>query len=315
MTPPLGRGAGIRVETNGWRDEVFPLTPIRFSSSRSYWRPGKRSATPPPFLRILTWNVDFMAPNARERLLCILAYIRSTVLASPLSCPDPCCILLQEIAFGIFPILLQHDWVRKNFQIVPSSPQHWPAGATYGNVTLISKAIPVLSARSLVFGNSLMGRNALMVDVQLRDRHATRMVVLRIANTHLESLPQGTLARPAQLCAIRTSFRDAGVHAGVAAGDMNAIAPSDAWVHVRAELQDAFRGAEFCSEGFTWGFQPPSRFPPGRLDKILYTYEVRGGGSLQVNDLQTIGAGLRTGRGQWTSDHFGLVTTVSFVTW
>lgn len=71
----------------------------------------------------------------------------------------------------------------------------------------------------------------------------------------------------------------------------------------------AWKRGETDSAGYTWGYQPRSQFPLGRLDKILYTpLEM-----LEVEEPRRIGVGLRTEEGQWASDHFGLTTVVRVV--
>jgi tyrosyl-DNA phosphodiesterase 2 len=108
---------------------------------------------------------------------------------------------------------------------------------------------------------------------------------------------------------------------GIVGGDMNAIAPSDealaeengladAWERTRRERgrgkgRGRGRGGEE-EDGTTWGYQPRSRFPPGRLDKILYTER----DGLEVRDVRRLGVGLRMPGGAWVSDHYGLVCKV-----
>jgi tyrosyl-DNA phosphodiesterase 2 len=66
-------------------------------------------------------------------------------------------------------------------------------------------------------------------------------------------------------------------------------------------------------EGMTWGYQPPGEFPPGRLDKILYTesdaFEMKGirrlGIEVKMSTLE--------GRLNWVSDHYGLLCRVEVV--
>jgi tyrosyl-DNA phosphodiesterase 2 len=80
---------------------------------------------------------------------------------------------------------------------------------------------------------------------------------------------------------------------------MNAISPSDvglseqlglsdAWINRagKADQGDGSVRQEDEELGHTWGYQPPSVFPPGRLDKILFI------GDLKVDDVQRVGVGL-----------------------
>ncbi|KAI0342858.1 hypothetical protein BDW22DRAFT_1429000 [Trametopsis cervina] len=283
---------------------------------------------PKTAVKILTWNVDFMAPNPRTRLSTVLEHIQVDVFgcSSDEEQPDPCCILLQEVNPEAFPEILENEWVRQHFCVVPVRPDDWPDGH-YGNVTLVTRTIAVLSAQLLQFGNSLMGRHALVVDLRLdAPKHGTSKasesstsdeeterrsltaptVTVRVANVHLESLPMGTSMRPGQLSAAADMVRADGVHAGLIAGDMNAIAPEDAVIHEQAGLIDAWTGGEDEEDALTWGHQPPMEFPPGRLDRMFYTPN----GRCAVVEPERVGVGLQTIEGQWASDHCGLVTTL-----
>ncbi|CCM03981.1 uncharacterized protein FIBRA_06137 [Fibroporia radiculosa] len=336
-------------ETLVVQDDLKPLIPHHFAKGSwlptSDWRPvppdksHPAGSSLPSSLRLLSWNVDFMAPNQSDRLRCALSHIRSHLSSASTSTsgrtsdtseaqsvtaegtePVPCCILLQEISGGAFPALLSDKWVRRYFTVVPNSVTEWPT-RTYGVATLISRSIPVLKAQSLAFSNSRMGRNALLVDVRLsvspsslgnspdgETNERSRTHVLRIGNVHLESLPQGTPMRPSQLMATGKMLRAEDVNGGIVGGDMNPIDPIDAAIHQNAGLEDAYRGAEENENSFTWGYQPPSGYPARRMDKIFYTAQE--GCRMQVDEPERIGVGLRTAQGQWVSDHYGLLTTV-----
>lgn len=229
--------------------------------------------------------------------------------------PSPCVILLQEIHPASLPAILEHPWVRAHFLVTPVKTSAWP-GRDYGNVTLVSRTIPVVSAQMLTFWNSAMGRHAVFVDLRMRtstrsgprsrSRSRTREATVRIANVHLESLPFGALARPVQLAAAAEMLRAEGVYAGLVCGDMNAIQEEDRNIHVEAGLVDAWTEGDEAKDGFTWGYQPACQFSPGRLDKILYTSNDR----CKVDKPRRIGAGLKLESGRWVSDHYGLVTRV-----
>lgn len=192
---------------------------------------------------------------------------------------EPCCILLQEVSLNALDFLLSIDWVLNDFLIIPAGSVQWPRGAQYGNVTLISKNIPFVAGQWLNFADSSMGRNA-----------------LRIANTHLESLPENALIRAAQLSYIAEKLRRPTVHGGVVAGDMNAICPNDQVIHRQAGLVDAHPGPE-NERSFTWGYQPRTAFPPGRLDRMYFTPQRMSWDSVQlkVDEPSRIGMGLQAG--------------------
>lgn len=275
-----------------------------------------------------------MAVNAALRLNTILEHIKSKVpKRADGKKPVPCCILLQEVATDAFSALLHHAWVREHFQVVPTSPSGWPAGASYGVVTLVSRTLRIAQTQSLEFGSSFMGRSALMVDILMNpdswrengervsvasrsdDASSTgaeempdqEVVTVRVANTHLESLPVGAVARPVQLAGIAELLREA--DCGVVCGDMNAIGPSDNDIHIRAGLEDAWTRGDKDAVGYTWGYQPRCEYPVGRLDKVLYTP----GEGLEVEEPQRVGVGLKTAGGQWASDHYGLTAVVKVV--
>ncbi|KZT12661.1 uncharacterized protein LAESUDRAFT_689359 [Laetiporus sulphureus 93-53] len=318
-------------------DRIWPVAPYYFKQASRYfkqsgWQPAREdhgssmeSLNAPTSLRLLTWNVNFFQPNAEERLSCALAHISRHLSIPPDSTteipvgtptPFPCCILLQEISVKMFSALLSYKWIREHFFIIPGHPEDWPS-SKYGTVTLVSHSVPLLDAQSLEFGNSITGRTALLVDV-LVGRSDTRAeyggsahetsapAVLRIGNLHLESMSQGSSKRPAQLEAAGRLLRNPSVVAGILAGDMNSISPSDADIHRLAGLEDAYEGGEDDVLGHTWGYQSERRSKRSRLDKIFYTANT----PIWIEDPQRVGVGLKTKRGQWVSDHYGLITTV-----
>ncbi len=281
-------------------DTIRDLRVKAFSPDDARWTTKYDArAQPVPHLRIVSWNVDFMANNTAGRMTCILDHLKKTVLTRD---PHPAVILLQELDAASFAALLAHRWVRDHFAVTPPNTRRWQH--SYGLATLVSRRARVEGSQLLQFHQTVMGRAALLVDVVLQAPGSSERFVVRIANTHLESLPVGERARPAQLCAIADILREPGIHAGVVGGDMNMIGPADQFIHAAAGLHDAGRDGP---EADTWGYQPPSRFPPGRLDRIFYTPCA----DLVVEPVKVVGKGLKTKRGQWASDHYGLQTTIA----
>ena len=218
--------------------------------------------------------------------------------------------------------------------VVPGSPEEgWPQGAWYGygTVTLVARSMMLTASVCIHFGGSEMGRNALVTDVLLAGAEPNARV-MRIINTHLESLPAGAQRRVVQLGMIAQLLRWGGTESvvvgGIVCGDMNAIVPSDAMLPEQNGLLDAWEeqrrwdrrvGSEGEDEdededgdgdGVTWGYQPRSEFPPGRLDKILYTDN----DAFEVKDIRKLAIGLGTptpeGRIDWVSDHYALLCQV-----
>jgi len=277
----------------------------------------------PTSLTLVTWNVDFSNPHVIPRLTAALGYLEEQLTGGKGGKPPPCLILLQEIRDGAFDTLLAHPWVREWFMVAPGHPREgWPQDARYGTVTLIARSVKLTASTCVHFEESWMDRNALVTDVLLGGAEPGARV-LRVINTHLESLPVGTPRRVVQLKAIAELLgqgkTEPGGVGGIVGGDMNAIAPSDATLPEQNGLLDAWeekrrregQGLEDKDEdGMTWGYQPPCQYPPGRLDKILYTesdaFEVRYVRKLGINERVS----LPEGRGEWVSDHYGLLCQV-----
>ena len=204
-----------------------------------------------------------------------------------------------------FHMLLAHLWLREWFKVVPASPEAgWPRGVNYGTITLVHA--PLANSVCVHYDDSNMGRDALVTDnimVGAAAEHSAPRI-LRVINTHLESLPVGTPRRITQMGVIaRLLKEDARILGGIACGDMNAIVPSDASLPEQNGLSDACEyhkrdGEE--EEGAT--YQPVTRYPPGRLDKILYTES----DAFDVRDVRRIAVGLKMPGGGWVSDHYGL---------
>jgi len=205
--------------------------------------------------------------------------------------------------------------VQQYFIVAPGRADEWPIGASYGNVTLTSRTVPVSGVYSLEY-ESFMHRNALIVDLKLGIPPNTlrrtaptkpRFITLRVANTHLESLTPGAKLRIEQLGQVAEVLKEEELLGGIVCGDMNAISPSDIGLTVKAGLLDAWKEGKDEEDAFTWGYQPPCGFSPGRLDKILFA---PGTGGYAVDQPERVGLALKTEKGLWVSDHFGLTTTV-----
>ena len=293
-------------------DPVVSIQAKRFSSGSSKWNFAPQAVYDnilPTSLSIITWNIDFATPEADRRLTAALDYLRYHVFPEHRGGRPPnCLILLQEINIGAFNTLLAHPWVREWFRVVPASPEAgWPRGATYGTITLVHA--PLVNSMCVHYEDSYMGRSALVTDIMVggaAERHTPR--ILRVINTHLESLPMGTPMRITQMGVMAGLLNEAGILGGITCGDMNAIAPSDATLPEQNGLSDAweYRRDGEDVEGTTWGYQPMTRYPPGRLDKILYTES----DAFDVMDVRRIAVGLKMPGGEWVSDHYGLACHV-----
>ena len=345
-SPPSRLRTSTLIRRDVFPDAIVPLQAVWFSSGQ--WVHAPRTpfdanaryapGSLPTSVTLITWNVDFFMDEAPLRLTAALDYLQLYAFPEYEGWqPPPCLILLQEVEWDAFLALLAHPWVQAWFMVVPGSPHEgWPQGGRhrYGTVTLVARSIMLASSVCVHFKESRMGRNALVTDVLLggAEPHAR---VLRVVNTHLESLPEGARRRAVQLGVIAQLVRPGGMEpqfaGGVVCGDMNAITLSDAMLPEQNGLLDAWEeqrrrhrrrsrrrsrwvvgseGDEEDEEGVTWGYQPPCEFPPGRLDKILYT----DGEAFEVKDVRRLGIDLKMstpeGRTDWVSDHYGLLCHV-----
>jgi tyrosyl-DNA phosphodiesterase 2 len=198
--------------------------------------------------------------------------------------------------------------VLQYFIVAPMNADEWPPGAYYGNVTLTSRSLPISGVYSLEY-DSHMNRNALFVDIKLTVPATSRAVTFRVGNTHLESLTiPGTAMRPVQLGLVADVLMEEDLFGGIVGGDMNAISPSDIGLPEKVGLMDAYEG-EDNEDSYTWGYQPPCEFPPGRMDKFLAAPGAGGYYTNTIDKPQRIGLGLKTDKDRWVSDHTRLITT------
>ncbi|KAJ7876146.1 Endonuclease/exonuclease/phosphatase [Mycena olivaceomarginata] len=263
-------------------------------------------------LSLLTWNVDFAAPLVVRRFQTALSHLEKLVsphLTSPP--PPPTIILLQEVHTSCFQTLLTNAFIREFYQIT-----NLFSSQSYSTLTLVpnSLASVVSSVSRVPFVETRMQRDCLYVDLdiplpQMGGEPKAKTLRLRIANTHLESLNGfGDRARHKQLEVISRLLTTSEVDAGLVAGDMNAISPSDRNLPEEVGLSDAWLASTAQSielEGHTWGYQPKCAYPPKRLDKILTV------GKMVAVDIERVGVELKVeGRDAWVSDHFGLLAKI-----
>jgi len=308
-------------------NQLYTIKAYRFRASRGRWKHVPMPSDDeiedlkemdhrkhPSAVRIITWNIDFMSANQGERLFAALRHIERDVLRcrggdGPAA---PCVILLQEVHADVFPLISADVWVRRHFQVTPSSSGKWPEGYHYGNVTLVSRDITLVKCQILHYGNSTQGRTALAAYILMREpAPADEIVTMCIVNTHLESLTPGFYKRPGQLRLASAFLKRECVRGGVVAGDMNPTESADGNIDLDLGLRDAWRKSDKDKSGFTWGLQEraPSQFPPARFDKMFYLPR-RG---YKIDHPERIGVGMKTVDDEWVSDHYGLDSTLRLV--
>lgn len=166
------------------------------------------------------------------------------------------------------------------------------------------------------------GRDGLFIDIPVsvsgEDGGETEQQVVRLCNTHLESLAGNPPLRPQQMEIAGQYLAGEKVAVGLIAGDLNAIQPFDRDLHSKAGLKDAYLelgGVEDSDDGYTWGYQSRpgtrERFGCSRMDKILYRGEV------DLKEFERIGMGEMVAeehramitlarREVWVTDHYGV---------
>jgi len=269
-----------------------------YESSLGRWTPLTLPFAPPPekvnTVSILTWNIDFVNKEEKARIDTAIAHIEQHFL-DPNTLPV---VLFQEIESGTsFERLRQSSFIREKYHLSTISGEDW--NATYGTVTCVPKTMAIETVFRVEY-TSNMGRDALFVDLQFGARK------VRIANVHLESTRQGDDIRPVQLGIVNEYLREEGVETGIVCGDMNAIAEGDLSLASELKLVDIWEkvGVDVHNDqGVTWGHQPREIYAPGRLDKMLTTSM----SSIVPLKMELFGVGLKTKRGTWVSDHYGLI--------
>lgn len=183
-----------------------------------------------------------------------------------------------------------------------------------GTCMLVPKSMPIRRVFRVHYERTSMQRDALFVDIVLPQEKT-----LRLCATHLESLKADPPKRPSQLYTAAKYLHQA--HAGVLAGDLNAIEPFDRILHAKNNLKDAYLqtgGREDAESGMTWGQMAETslreRFGLSRMDKVLFC------GALAVSGFGTFGMDVEVeseadreelARTQhlekgWATDHLGV---------
>lgn len=340
------------------RQPIRPnIQPFRYFDSRGpqpRWRPAftqtdvQATQQPPVIdtdkLHLISWNIDFSTPAPTERMTEALKYLNKLQNEHDDRNGPPTVIFLQEMVHSDLQLLQEASWVQERFHLTDTSDQHWRG--TYGTTTLVDRRLQLERVFRVPYPLSFMQRDALFVDIKLQSS------IIRLCNTHLESLASGTPKRSVQLklaselmhgtagCSFPDDSGDANAtdgllqipNAAILAGDLNAFAPEDVNLPSKCDLKDAYLalgGTEGSEEGFTWGYQCPDwmdgQFPCGRLDKVLFC------GNIGTLSLAKIGQGLKARidvripeecsgpptdddfEDIWVTDHFGLVSDFKIV--
>jgi tyrosyl-DNA phosphodiesterase 2 len=304
------------------RQEPYVQPYYSYSSGSKSWEPITTLSNPQPqpseatTFSVLSWNIDFMLPYPNERMLVALNYLKSLTTSN-----HPNIIFLNESLTTDLELIQTQPWIQSSYHITDLTDEFWESGH-YGTCTLIPKSLPVVSVFRVHYEATKMERDVLCIDIM------TKNGVVRICNSHLESLVADPPLRPAQITTAAKYMHEPGVHGAVVGGDFNAIQPFDRTLHLDNGLKDAYLemgGKENSDEGFTWGRMAPVKqremFGCSRMDKLFYC------GGLEVVAFERFGLGVNVGAreiekvlieeegmdGGWVTDHAGVKATWKIV--
>lgn len=322
-----------------------PIPQPLYQFSKGAWMPVSTSsqANQPPQqtevsrIRLTTWNIDFSAPAGRERMAGALEYLSQFHKdgEEEENNNPPSIIFFQEMTETDLQQIQSTPWIWDLFFITDLSDKYWMG--FYGTTTLVDKRLSVQRVFRVLYSTSRMQRDGLFVDVDVGKGR-----VVRLCNSHLESLTSNPPRRPLQLKLVSEYMHGSGPHsfppssspatkplpaphAALIAGDLNAFAPEDLTAPLDCGLTDAFLvlgGQDGSPESFTWGQQAPDwlRVKHGcsRMDKVLFC------GGLEAEGVRRVGEGERVwveypvesdeneedeeekGEYVWVSDHLGV---------
>ena len=270
-------------------------------------------------IRLITWNIDAEAQGGPIRMTGALRYLEALINSLPPSLPLIICF--QELVPNDLKLLQAASWIRARFTLTDIDPVNWRT-PYYGTATLIDQRLRLGRVFRVYYKDTQMDRDGLFVDITTNPVSTTAPRTLRFCNTHLESLVANPPLRPAQLAEASQQLHEPSVHAGIIAGDLNALESFDRTLPAANGLKDAYLeagGQEDSEQGYTWGFQSYAelreKFGCSRLDKVLSC------GRVEVRCLQRIGIGVKVeeakrakmrsfGALEFVSDHYGLMADV-----
>jgi tyrosyl-DNA phosphodiesterase 2 len=234
-------------------------------------------------------------------------------------------IFLQEMGVSDMEQIRDSAWIKQRFNLTEMDSRNW-LSPYYGTTTLVDRRLQIDSVFRVPW-YSKFDRDGLFVDIKLYNHiHPDAPPkVMRLCNTHLESLVADPPVRPIQMAAAKEYLRQPNVSCAILAGDLNAIEPFDRSLHKDNALNDVYLliggdgsvpGEEDSDNGYTWGYQSPQalrdRFGCSRMDKVLFQW------SLSPTKFQRIGMGVKVagehsemmkaaGELDWVSDHYGVM--------
>jgi tyrosyl-DNA phosphodiesterase 2 len=287
------------------------------STYSSYSSSGAGSPINPGAIRLISWNIDVLVGHAEERMRAALTYLEEMVASTPSE--TPVVVFLQEMGRSDLVQIREANWIKSRFNITELDHKNWSA-PHYGTTTLVDRRLSITSVFRVPWVTKF-DRDGLFVDIAMTNKQSANAnkKVLRLCNTHLESLVADPPVRPLQLAAASPYLKESNVAGALLAGDLNAIQPFDRTLHSDNGLKDTYLdlgGQEDSDDGYTWGYQVAQwmkdKFGCSRMDKILFH------GAVQPYSFDRIGMGLKVAEEDrekvgsdiersWVTDHYGVM--------
>ena len=264
-------------------------------------------------LAIYSWNIDFMLPYPDSRMRAGIRHLQR-LIETQRDNDVANVIFFAECLESDLKLIASDPWVQSNFAITDLDISSWESGH-YGTTTLIDRRLSVKDVFRVHYSQTRMERDGLFVDIRSEGG------ILRLCNTHLESLAFEPAYRPPQMELCARFMKDSSVAGAILAGDLNAIQDFDKTLHSDNHLKDAFLeqgGSESDAEGgHTWGQQAATvlreRFGTSRMDKVYFCGAVRlmsferFGAGVEIDDEYEKAELVKLGfERPWITDHLGI---------
>lgn len=295
------------------KDGGWQSTPASQIPSVTYSEP----AINPTAVRLISWNIDILVDFGEERMQAALEHLNSLTESTPKNVAVV--VFLQEMSVADLEQIRDSKWINQRFNLTELDARNW-LSPYYGTTALVDRRLTIKNVFRVPLV-SIFDRDGLFIDVALSNSQSPSSgdKVLRLCNTHLESLVADPPVRPVQLKAASKYLQEAEVASALLAGDLNAIQPFDLTLYSDNGLRDTFLelgGADGTEEGYTWGQQVPQwmkeKFGSSRMDKILLN------GDIQPKNFERIGVDVRVaeehrakmkeaGQDDWVTDHYGVM--------
>jgi len=288
------------------------------SNNGSWWTPTKTPGSSKPTaeslktLSLYSWNIDFMLPFPDSRMHMALRHLQNLIERQQMSTAT--IIFFAECLVSDLKLIAADAWVQQTFNITDLDTSNWQSGH-YGTTMLIDRRLPIEACFRVHFSKTRMERDGFFIDVEVDDS------LIRVCNTHLESLALDPPFRPHQISLCAEYLHERNIAGAIVAGDFNAIQDFDRRLHSENNLKDAYLelgGQEDDAEnGHTWGQQAATvqreRFGTSRMDKIYFCGNIecrsfeRFGKDVEVEDPKERQGLVDLGFDKpWITDHLGV---------